>query len=203
MKSNSKRTIIAKLSTLMLVLVFAFTANAQEESEHLTFKGIPIDGTPRAFAAKLEDQGYKIVYRNEGVIALKGSFAGLSDCNIHVMASSPTSNVSIVGVSLPYQDRWVYLESYYLDIKSMLTQKYGEPLLEHSEFVSDSEPKSNSQKMRELRKGNCDYRSTYRVNNGLITVSIACVQNQHCYVSISYHDDLNSKADKVNAIDDL
>ena len=61
------------------------TEASSVEHQHLTFKGIPIDGTPEEFGRKLEAEGFEYNYKIQGLYWYKGgSFAGYSDCELIV-----------------------------------------------------------------------------------------------------------------------
>ena len=44
--------------SLFLAFTIVATAFAQEESEHLTFKGVPIDGTLNEYVTKMKQAGF-------------------------------------------------------------------------------------------------------------------------------------------------
>ena len=45
--------------------------------EHLTFKGVPIDGTLSEYVAKMKSAGFKYLGEQDGTAILQGDFAGV------------------------------------------------------------------------------------------------------------------------------
>ena len=50
------------------------------QSEHLTFKGVPIDGTLTEFVTKMKTAGFTHLGTQDGMAALQGDFAGYKNC---------------------------------------------------------------------------------------------------------------------------
>lgn len=65
-------------------MVIALTIFAQTKSEHLKFKGVPIDGTLREYVSKMEAAGFSYLGENDGTALLEGEFAGVKGCTIGV-----------------------------------------------------------------------------------------------------------------------
>ena len=83
----------------------------------LTFKGIPMTGTPAAFGNELVKAGF----RNAGNGTYIGHFAGYNDCKV-----TPVGNpVQEVRVDFPVISNWDALEKAYDSLQADLTQKYG------------------------------------------------------------------------------
>lgn len=53
-------------------------------TEHLKFKGIPIDGTLSEYVAALSNQCFILLEKDGKIGALEGDFAGYKDCIIFV-----------------------------------------------------------------------------------------------------------------------
>ena len=86
-------------------------------SAPLTFKGIPITGSPSAFGSALVKAGF----RNAGNGTYTGDFAGYSGCKV-----TPTGNpVQEVRVDFPVISDWDALEKAYDNLQADLTRKYG------------------------------------------------------------------------------
>ena len=60
-------------------------------------------------------------------LSFKGDFAGFKSCTVGVSTLKAVNVVSTIGVIFPSHDDWSSLERDYDHLKSMLTQKYGEP----------------------------------------------------------------------------
>ena len=86
-------------------------------SAPLTFKGIPLTGSPSAFGSALVKAGFK----NAGNGTYTGDFAGYSNCKV-----TPTGNpVQEVRVDFPVISDWDALEKAYDNLQADLTRKYG------------------------------------------------------------------------------
>ena len=56
------------------------------QTEHMKFKGIPMEGTLQSFTLKLKAKGYVPLGTEDGVSVLKGEFAGYKNCHIYAVA---------------------------------------------------------------------------------------------------------------------
>ena len=80
-----KKLLLTICSSLFCVLSYA-------QTEHLTFKGLPIDGSKQEFVKELQSQGY--VYVDDDI--LSGTFIGRD------------SYVFIYGTPITYGESWLY-----------------------------------------------------------------------------------------------
>ena len=64
---------------------------------------------------------------NDGTALLEGDVAEFKNCTVGVSTLKSVNIVNTIGVIYPYKDDWSLLERDYELLKSMLTQKYGEP----------------------------------------------------------------------------
>ena len=72
-----------KIIITMIVVLTAMTTWAQNQtSEHLTFKGVPIDGKLSEYVLKMQKNGFTHVSTKDGVALLKGDFAAYKGCTI-------------------------------------------------------------------------------------------------------------------------
>lgn len=53
--------LMKKVYLAILAIAFSFTAFSQTASEHLTFKGVPIDGTRKTFVANMQQKGFTLL----------------------------------------------------------------------------------------------------------------------------------------------
>ena len=190
------------LSLFVAFVAFA-TTFAQGESEHLTFKGVPIDGTLDEYVAKMKQAGFTYLTTYNGTAVLEGNFAGYKGCKIIVIAHTSNSKVYGVGVMFPEHESWTALETDYDNLKLMLMQKYGEPSECVENFHGHITPETNNDKLHELKMDNCTWKTTYETSKGSICVSLSHAGLTSCYVMLCYIDQLNSLAMMENAIDDL
>jgi len=205
------------LATLFVALI-AFTGlTAQQEksqsqpktTEHLKFMGIPIDGSPTAFANKLKSRGFTLEDSpSPDVICMTGTFAGVSNSDVFIYKSPSSANVYRVRVAFPDVDSWSQLEMRYSKFKDWLSQKYL--LIESTEEFQGYPPSSDSDKMTKLILGDCSYWSVYRASTpdgtflGSVYLDLMSISRENKgYVRIEYEDYLNGEDAKHGFIDDL
>ena len=181
----------------MALCLLSLGVSAQE---HLKFKGIPIDGTPKAFGQKLTTSGFEYLREYNGVLWYGGAFAGYNNCEVAI--KSANNLVYEVVVIFPDAYSWNSLYSTYSSLKSMLTQKYGDPFVEEEKFVNTPlyrDLDDDNDKFYEVGQGHCVYHAGFYVPEGSIWLEIKSTKS----VGIHYHDALNERAVESAAIDDL
>lgn len=120
-----KNQIFMKHFLLTLLLTF-IVGVCSAQTEHMKFKGVPMEGTLQTFTSKLKAKGFMPIGVQDGVSLLKGEFAGYKDCTIGAVADK-SGMICKVSVIFPAMDKWGDLERCYLNYKSMLSEKYGAP----------------------------------------------------------------------------
>ena len=111
------------LLTLLLTFIVGVCS---AQTEHMKFKGVPMEGTLQTFTSKLKAKGFMPIGVQDGVSLLKGEFAGYKDCTICAVADK-SGMICKVSVIFPAMDKWGDLERCYSNYKSMLSEKYGAP----------------------------------------------------------------------------
>lgn len=96
----------------LCVMLAALTVNAQE---HLSFKGIPIEGSISTFCQKLKAKGLTQIHSEDNIRLFTGDFTG-RDATIGVIADQSGKNVFSVVVLLPKNDEWNSLVNTYDNI---------------------------------------------------------------------------------------
>lgn len=195
-----------KIFSLMLCVMMFTSAFAQSESEHFTFKGVPIDGSLNSFVEKMKQKGYTYLTPMDDTALMKGAFAGYSDCSIYVISTKQNNLVYMVGVSFPESHSWSNLSSNYFSLKKMLTTKYGEPSDCTETFNAYSQPNDDQTKLLYAKTNRCKYRTIFTTSKGVISLTISCVKtdsSNYSYVQLSYFDYINSNINRSEAIDDL
>jgi len=185
-------------------MLFCCLSAATMAQEHMTFKNIPIEGNINDFVEKMEAQNFSVEEKLDGVITMKGSFAGFDDCRIYLIFSKKSQTVWKVTVSLPEQVSWTSTKSRYEDYKEKYTQKYGRPTKSYEFFLSPYERGDGYELQAiSLEKG---YYSTYwKSNLGTIVVEIEATSNSKGWVRLLYEDAAGveiMKAEKNAAIED-
>ena len=192
-----------KLIVLFAFVLIALTSYAQSSSEHLTFKGVPIDGTLSEYVAKMKSAGFKYLGEQDGTAILQGDFAGFKGCTIGVATLKSTNKVNTIGVIFPEQDDWAGLENSYEHLKSMLTEKYGEPSECVEKFQGYANPRTDNDKLHKLKMDECTWYTTYSTPKGDIQLSIDNQSVMSCFVMLRYFDRINTDAVRAQAMDDL
>lgn len=175
-----------------------------QNSEHLKFKGVPIDGTLNEYVSKMKQAGFVLEGTEDGIALLSGEFAGYSDCIVGVQTLQKLNLVHEIVVLFPSQDKWSGLSYDYERLKTMLTKKYGAPDECIERFNSSYRIEDDNDKMREVRMNNCKYYSTYNTDNGSISLTISNDgYGIGCRVKLFYSDKTNSEIFDEAAMEDL
>ncbi|GHT68740.1 hypothetical protein AGMMS50239_34440 [Bacteroidia bacterium] len=189
--------------TIVVVFTTIVSFAQTQPSEHLTFKGVPIDGTLNEYVSKMKQSGFTLIGTEDGVAMLKGDFAAYKDCIVGVATLKQKDLVSKITVIFPERNTWSMLSSNYFSLKEMLTEKYGEPSEVVETFDTYSEPKDDGGKMDAVKFDNCKYYSIFETEKGSIELSISHNSVMSCYVILAYFDKINGDIIKAKAIDDL
>ncbi|WP_293299585.1 hypothetical protein [Pedobacter sp. UBA4863] len=190
-----------KLTVLLLVIVSSFLRAQTNTSEHLMFKGVPIDGTLNQYVLKMKQSGFAAVSSENGLALLKGDFAGFKDCYIGVSTLKEKDLVHKIAVLFPSSETWSSLSGNYFTLKELLTEKYGKPT-DVIEKFDNYTPNDDGGKMSSVKLDMCKYYTTWKIDKGDIQLSI--VQKDYkCSVSLLYIDKLNSDIIRSKAKDDL
>lgn len=175
---------------------------SSSSSSHLTFKGVPIDGTLREYTLKMENIGFELLGTDNGVSLLQGDFASYKKCLIGVVSLKQKDVVSRITVVFPDQGTWSGLESNYFTLKEMLTEKYGEPsdVIERFDGI---EPRDDGDKMHYVQFDRCKYYTIYETDKGTIQLQIHHNETTSCYIMLTYYDKVNGEIVKKSAMSDL
>ena len=176
-------------------------AAAMAQTEHLKFKGIPMDCSVDEMARKLQAKGFKYKDKNDnGTVFMSGTFAGTPNCTIGLLPIDGGTKIRRIGVIFPNCESWGCLENKYNSLKDMLTQKYTHPI-SVERFDSYSEPTSDGNKMTLVHIDQCKYQSDFNINNGSILLFIKNGFDAH--IVLVYEDAANAKVNEQNILDDL
>ena len=198
-----------------------------ENSEHLTFKGVPIDGTLKQFVEKMERVGFVQIprgsYKNMDVILeqmegketekqdelngkayLQGDFAGYKDCRVYVSTINGLDVVANITVQFPEQKTWEFLHGDYTNLKAMLIEKYGQPTSVKEEFQGyKSSNETDNDRMHKVKMDECRYETRFVTEKGEIVVWIEHGDMLSTFVCLQYKDKINGDTVKQHAINDL
>jgi len=196
------KAVLAAIFCFVLTIT-SFAQNKTDTTEHMTFKGVPIDGTLNEYVSKMKQSGFTLIGTEDGVAMLKGDFAAYKDCIIGVATLKGKDLVSKITVIFPNRETWATLASNYFNLKELLTEKYGEPSEVVEKFNTSYEPDDDNSKMHEVGMNNCKYYTTFELENGSIQLSIGNDSFTSSFVMLSYYDKTNSDKVRQKAIDDL
>lgn len=189
--------------SLIALMLCCIASIAQTATEHLTFKGVPIDGSLKQYVSKMKSAGFSYIGTEDGTAVLKGDFAGFKGCLIGVSTLKNSDTVNTVGVIFPKKDNWTSLEENYLYLKKMLTEKYGEPSACVEEFKGYGYPDDNRDKLYRLGTDECVYVTVFETPKGDIQLSLDHKGVISYYVKLQYWDKINTDAVNAEAMDDL
>jgi hypothetical protein len=192
-----------RLFTLIIVCLSMISWAQNTPVEHLTFKGVPIDGTLNEFVLKMKQNGFTLVKTENGTAFLTGDFAGYKDCYVGVSTLKQKNLVSKIGVIFQECTEWSTLSNKYFALKDLLTQKYGEPTECIEKFETSLEPKNDNDKFYAVLFNHSKFITTYETEKGTIQLSIETDGISTGYVLLNYFDKINSEIIKAKALDDL
>lgn len=186
---------------LLITLAFCCLAIGVFAQEHLSFKGIPIEGSMAAFGQKLKAKGFTQIGRDRNITMFTGDFTG-RQATVGVGATDDGKNVFSVIVVLDPTKEWNNLVNTYDYYKKLYIRKYGEPSVSMENNPSHSE--SNTSLMAEVYQGTVEYVSKWNVPGGDIRLSIE--KSSGIYegmVMIRYNDSQNVESKIQNDLDDI
>ena len=189
------------MKRLLISIIAVFLASVMyAQNQHLTFKGVPIDGTLNDYVLKMKTAGFTHIETTDGVASLKGDFAGYKDCRIYVQTLKPKNLVSEIVVSFPTRSQWYEVHSDYHNLKEMLITKYGVPKKVKEEFVGNP---SDSGKLDQIGEYKGFYYSVFEVSNGHLTLIVEDELFGCGHVNLWYTDKINSAKVEADAMNDL
>lgn len=188
-----KRILLTFALSLIITGVFA--------QEHLSFKGIPLEGSMTSFCQKLKAKGLKSLGSQNNIQIFTGDFTG-REATVGVVSTSDGKDVFGVVVLLPASKEWNNLVNTYDYYKDLYVRKYGEPSVSRESNPSNSD--SNTSLMAEVYQGTVTYVSAWEVAGGSIDLSIEKTNGVYeGQVVIRYRDSQNAEAKLKQDLDDI
>lgn len=185
---------------IFTLTLFLATINLMAQ-EHLSFKGIPIEGSMTEFCKKLEAKGLTSMGSEDNVTMFTGDFTG-REATIAVAATEDGNNVFSVVVFFDASGEWNTLVNTYDYYKDLYTRKYGKPSKskERNPALSDS----NTGLMAEVHQGTVVWASIWKVTGGDIELSIEKTTGFYeGMVMIRYRDAQNVEAKIQRDLEDI
>lgn len=186
---------------LVITFTMLFAVISLMAQEHLSFKGIPIEGSMTAFCQKLKAKGFTSIGSENNLTLFTGDFTG-RNATVGVTATDDGKDVFAVVVLFDPSGEWNALVNTYDYYKDLYTRKYGKPSTskEKNPALSDS----NTALMAEVHQGTVVYGSAWEVTGGDIQLSIE--KSSGVYkgmVMIRYRDSQNVEAKIQNDLNDI
>jgi hypothetical protein len=197
-----KKIIFSAMLVLTTTISFVEGQESTPSSDHLTFKGVPIDGTLNEYVLKMKNNGFTQLGTEEGTAMLKGDFAGHKDCIVGVATLKQKDLVSKITVIFPRCDTWSTLSSNYFSLKELLIEKYGKPSDSFENF-DGIEPSDDNFRIHQVKFDNCKYYTTFKTEKGSIQLSIEHDGVLSCFVILTYNDKINGDSIRAKALDEL
>lgn len=189
------------MKRILLTLALSLIMVGAYAQEHLSFKGIPIEGSMSSFCQKLQSKGLTKLGSDNNITLFVGDFTG-RQATFVVGASDDGKNVHSVVVIFDASDDWKNIVGTYDYYKDLYTRKYGKPTVNRENNPSRSD--SNTNLMHELSQGTVTYASSWDVTGGKIELSI---EKSDSYgegiVVIRYRDALNIENKIQNDLNEI
>lgn len=185
---------------LITLFVLFITINMMAQ-EHLSFKGIPIEGSMTEFCKKLRAEGFTPIGKKNNLSCFSGIFTG-NEATVGVAATDDGKNVLAVVVLFESSGEWNDLVDTYDYYKDLYTRKYGTPTISREE--NPARRKLNAFLMAALEEGTVVYGSKWEVTGGEIRLSIE--KSSEIYegvVMIGYRDSQNMEAQTESYLEDI
>ena len=189
-----------KLLISLFVILYTTIGQAQE---HLTFKGVPIDGTLDTYVANMKKAGFTFIGEDDGIAMLQGDFAGYRNCTIGVVTLKSIDIVNRISVLFDSHQDWNNIYVNYSSLKEMLTTKYGKYADCVEKFEGYSQPRDDNGKMHELTMDRCKFYTIWKTDKGNIELEIIKGNLGGGMVRLSYWDKINTMSVQEKAMDDL
>ena len=189
------------LTLFLACLLFAGSIIAQQ---HLSFKGVPIDGTLKAYTDAMVKAGFHYEGTQDGISLLTGDFAGFRNCIVGVSTLKNCDVVNRIAVLFPDRDTWSSLLGDYEHLKEMLTEKYGTPTDSREMFTGYVGRDDNGLIMHAIKDGEYVWYTTFTTELGVVELSL--VEGSDYLtgkVRLLYSDKANSDKVRKAAMDDL
>lgn len=186
---------------LLTFVVALFTLSCMAQ-EHLSFKGIPIEGSMTEFCNKLEQKGFVKLEHKDGNSATMfvGEFVG-SEAIVGVNADDNGENVFSVAVIFQPSGEWKVLTETYDFYKNLYIRKYGKPT--QVEEINMAQSDNNTSLMVQLNDRKATWASLWEITGGEIELYIEKTETLMGAVVIRYRDAQNKEAVIQKYLEDI
>ena len=189
------------ITLFLACLMFAGNIFAQQ---HLSFKGVPINGTLKSYTDAMVKAGFHYEGTQDGTALLTGDFAGYKGCTVGVSTLKNLDVVNRIAVLFPDKETWSGVLIDYEHLKAMLTEKYGTPSDSQEKFTGYVGDNHNGLIMHALKDGEYVWYTIFTTELGDIELTIIPgMKYDTACVRLSYYDKVNSDKVRNAAMDDL
>lgn len=190
------------MKKIFVTLTLLFAVINVMAQEHLSFKGIPIEGSMTEFCQRLKAKGFVSIGRENNLSLFSGDFTGRK-ATVGVTATDDGKNVFAVIVLFDSSGEWNALVNTYDYYKDLYIRKYGNPIFSKENNPAHSD--SNIALMAEVHQGRVVYGSVWEVTGGDIQLSIEKASGSiyEGLVMIRYRDSQNVEAKIQNDLGDI
>ena len=185
--------------------------------EHMSFRGVPLDGSLEDCMNALEEKGFHRVtdWDLRNVLGslfgedeqpqsikkylpdrMKGTFTN-QDVTLYLHTTQQSKNVYAITVTYERQSYWSELKAQYDNLKALLVKKYGEPTKVTETFSEGNV--SDSEALYELRGDRCTWESLFESKKGEV---ILYLSKEQC-LCVKYIDRQNNALNEQEIIDEL
>lgn len=186
-----------------LIICIALVCGVKAQEQHLSFKGVPINGTLKEYTNAMVKAGFQYEGTEDGLALLSGDFAGFKGCIVGVSTLKNCDVVNRIVVLFPDKDNWSALMGDYEHLKDLLTVKYGQPDIVRENFTN-YRGNDSSLKMYAVNDGEIEWFAIFRTDLGDIELTLVGGTYSHlARVRLSYYDKENTNTVRQNALDDL
>lgn len=188
--------------SLVTLVCLIMMGGIMAQEEHLSFKGVPINGTLKQYTAVMVKAGFKSEGTQDGISFLSGDFAGFKNCIVGVATVKNCDVVNRIAVLFPEKETWSALLGDYEHLKDLLTEKYGEPE-QNVERFNDRLYSDNS-KIYAVNNGELEWYAIFSTELGDIELTlVGGTIGYEARVRLTYWDAKNSATVRQNALNDL
>ncbi len=153
---------------------------------HLSFKGIPIDGSAVRFIGLLEKEGFR-----KGSSGLVGTFAGVE--NVLIVPFEAAGNIWKIHVAFPPHGSWGEMREEYLKYKNWFGWKYVMSPTLSRERLSLRYKEGSGQEAWGFESGGSVYESLFDMMDGRIVLYVVYDKaSSGMRLCIDYIDRINS-----------
>lgn len=165
----SKRVIWTLVMCMSFLTIFS--------QEHMTFQGIPIDGSIKLFHKQMKKHGFKLSQRREEGNIYRGSYITNNDM-VNVFFSSKSKKVMAVCIrvnpsNMVNTESWQKVKENYDYVVNLFSEKYDTAEKNTIAYFEAPYEEGDGNEVEGIRNGKCHYSTEFNVPQGRIVVNIS------------------------------